>query len=183
MLVKDIIKTACEFLDNRDLAKKLSVSDDLSENENEIVEELVDCFNLINEEISTEILPIVKIDRVKSSNLKIAFSQLSSYPVSILAVKDCYGRDIKHRVLKDCLIAFANEVDIWYTACPEKLTFGQELSSTLPERVFAYGVAREYYIKKALYKDAEVWEVRFKNSIEMLATKKSGRTIARRRWL
>ena len=36
---------------------------------------------------------------------------------------------------------------------------------------------------KALYKDAMVWEERFKNSIEMLAPKKAGRIVPRRRWL
>lgn len=183
MLVKDIIIMACEFLDNQQLAKKLSAGEGLSEEETAMVSESVACFNLVREEISTQILPIMKVDKLKTSNLKISFDDLSAFPVSILAVKDCFGRSIKHRVIEDGIIAFANEVEIWYTACPEKLDLSEEFSSTLPERVYAYGIVREYYIKKALYKDAEVWEERFKNSIELLGNRKSGRTIARRRWL
>lgn len=183
MLVKDIIKMACEFLDNHQLAEKLDGSEALGDEENLFVLNMVECFNLVREEISTEILPIVKVDKLKTTNLKISFDEFSAYPVSIIAVKDCFGRAVKHRVLDGYVIAFANEVEVWYTACPEKLSLTEEFSSTLPERIYAYGIAREYFIKKALYKDAEIWEARLKNSIEMLRTKKQSRIVARRRWL
>lgn len=182
MLVKDILKLACEFLDNSSLAEKVTAGDKTEDEAKEIAN-LEKCFNLVREEIATEILPIIKIDRLKTQNLKISFEEFSFAPVSILAVKDCNGRTVKHRILDDSIIVFANEVEVWYSTKPEVLTAEDEFASTLPERVYAYGVAREYYIKKALYKDAEVWEERFKNSIEMLDRKKSGVTIPRRRWL
>lgn len=182
MLVKDIIKLACEFMDKAELAEKMEVSQ-LDEDETKLINELLRCFNLIREEISTEILPIVKVDKLKTQNLKIDFSDFSFEPVCIMAVKDSYGRNVRHRVLENSLIAFASEVEVWYSIKPEILQITDDFSSTLPERVFAYGIVREYYIKKALYKDAEVWEERFKNSIEMLSPKKAGRIILRRRWL
>ena len=182
MLVKDIIKLTCKLLDKNQLAEKID-SDNLGEEELKEVENLVNSFNLIHDEISTELLPIVKIEKIKTQNLKISFSQLSNQPVSILAVKDSCGRTVRHKVLNDSIIAFANEVEIWYSCKPETLSINAEISSTLPERVYAYGVAREFYINKSLYSDAEVWEERFKNSIEMLSPKKSGRRVPRRRWL
>lgn len=183
MLVKDIIKLSCELLDMREVALKLENNEVLTEEENTEINELVKCFNLVREEIATEVLPIVKIDSVKTENLKVDFNKLASYPVSIIAVKDIYGRTVRHRVMEGYLIAFANEVEIWYSIKPEVLTLDSEFSSTLPERVYAYGVAREQYIKKSLYKDAEVWENRFKNSLEILEKRKTGVTIPRRRWL
>ena len=183
MLVKDIIKLACEFIDKKQLALKIETSADLNEEEIKEVDEIVKCFNLVREEIATEIYPIVKIDRVKTHNLKVAFSQLEFAPISILTVKDNAGRNVRHRILDEGIVAFASEVEVWYSTKPEILSVDEEFSSTLPERVYAYGVAREYYIKNALYNDAEIWEERFKNSIEMLAPKKSGRILPRRRWL
>lgn len=182
MLVKDIIILTCELLDKKDLADKL-IAGELEGEESKEISNLENCFNLVHEEISTELLPIVKIEKIKTQNLKVEFSQLSSVPVSILAVKDSCGRAVRHKVLNDGIIAFSNEVEVWYSAKPESATIDSEISSTLPERVYAYGLAREYYIKKSLYKDAEVWEERFKNSIEMLSPKKSGRRVPRRRWL
>lgn len=183
MLVKDILIYSCQFLDMGELADKLSQNAVLNEEEEKQVANLEKAFNLVREEISTELLPSIKAETVKTKNLKVLFSELSSFPVSIIAVKDNLGRNVRHRVMGDYLIAYANEVEIWYVAKPEILTKDDEFSSTLPERIYAYGVARESYIQKALYKDAEIWEERFKNSIEMLQPKKSGRKIAGRRWL
>jgi len=183
MLVKDILKLTCEFLDNKDLALKLLNNESLSDDEQKIVDDMLVCLNLARDEVSTEILPVVKIDKLKTQNLKVLFDDFSSYPISIFAVKDSFGRSVRHRVLEDGLIAFANEIEVWYTTKPEKVELNDKFSSTLPERVYAYATAREYYIKKALYKDAEIWEERFKNSIELLDRKKSSITLPRRRWL
>ena len=184
MLVKDIIKLSCDFLDKSELAEKISSSSySLSEEESKEIASLEKCFNLVREEIALELLPSVKVDKVKSQNLKVPFTLLSSQPINIFAVKDLTGRTVKHRIMQDYIVVFANEVEIWYTSKPEKLAIKDKFSSILPERIYAYGVAREYYIKKSLYNDAKIWEERFKNSVEMLEPKKSGRSLPRRRWL
>ena len=182
MLVKDIINLACQFLDKAEFANKLKLSEELSQEEGQQLNELVQCFNLVREELYTEILPIVKIDRLKTQNLKVPFVDFSFMPVSILAVKDGSGRHVRHKVNNDGVVAFANEVEIWYTIKPDTLAIDDEFSSTIPERIYAYGLVREFYIRKALYNDAEIWEDRYKNSIDMLTSKKSA-FIPRRRWL
>lgn len=183
MFVKEVIKIACEFLDKKDLADKIALGEKLSADEEKEVEAMISNFNLVREEVACEILPIVKCEKFKTKNLKVCFEDFSVYPVSILAVKDASGRKVRNRVLDDGIVAFANEIEVWYTARPEILTIDDEFSCSLPERVYAYGVAREYFIKKALYKDASVWEERFKNSLEMLDRNKQSRMVPRRRWL
>lgn len=183
MFVKDVVLVACEFLDKQDLYEKISSNENLSGDEQKDVDLLTNSFNNVWEEICTEIFPIVKCEKFKTQNLKVSFQEFSTMPVSILAIKDCSGRKVRSKVLNDGIVAFANEIEVWYTVKPENLSFESEFASHLPERVFAYGVAREFYIKKALYKDASVWEERFKNSIEMLDRNKSARILMRRRWL
>lgn len=182
MRVKDILKISCTFLDKDDLADKIITGETLLEDEEKMVEELIDCLNLVNEEISTEVLPIVKVEKIRTENFKIPFSAFSFAPVSILAVKDCNGRTVRHKVFADYVVALGGEVEVWYSVRPELLSADSNVNSTLPERVFAYGVAREFYIKKGFYNDAEVWDGRFKNSLEMLSNKKSSFQMAGRRW-
>ena len=181
MYVKDVITMACQFLDKAELGAKISTSNAVNVDEVEVLSDLIIAFNLVRDEISTEILPNVKIDKLKTQNLKVYFKDFASYPVNIIAVKDTSGRNVRNRILNDSIIAFANEIEVWYTAKPETLTIDDEFSSTLPERVYAYGVVREYYTKKALYRDARIWEERFKNSIGLLESKKVGRMLPRRR--
>ena len=53
MLVKDIIKLACNFTENEDLASKIENNSQLSEAESLIKDSLVNCFNLINNVLFT----------------------------------------------------------------------------------------------------------------------------------
>ena len=60
MLVKDIIKLACDFTGNENIAQKLEQSSSLESSEQETVDGLVKCFNLVNNEIASEFVPIKK---------------------------------------------------------------------------------------------------------------------------
>ena len=72
---------------------------------------------------------------------------------------------------------------IKYNAMPKELNFEDEFTSTIPERVYAYGVVKEFYFIQALYEDAKIWDERFKNSIETFLRKKGNTFLPRRRWI
>ena len=78
MLVKDIIKLACVFTENEDLAGKIEEDAVLSEEEELIAQSLLNCFNLINNEIATEYLPYIKTQTMQTNNFKIYFSYFKS---------------------------------------------------------------------------------------------------------
>ncbi len=184
MLVKDIIALACDFTENQELRKALEDnSASLSEEQTLLRDSLVKCFNLVNNEIASEFIPIIKSELVKTKDFKIKFSDLTYKPIQIISVKDTKGRKVKFKVFDDYVVAIANVVEVTYTTMPEEYTFEDEISSTLPERVFAYGIAREYYFMQTLFDEADIWEERFKNTLEILQRKKSGTIMAGRRWL
>ena len=60
MSVKDIIILACEFTENQSLGQALENNSVLDEEQSEICDSLVKCFNLVNNEVASEYVPIVK---------------------------------------------------------------------------------------------------------------------------
>lgn len=183
MLVKDIIKLACDFTENQEIANVLENSGVLSEEQSQICDNLVKCFNLVNNEIASEYLPLIKMEELETKDFRIEFSQFKTSPHKIISVKSKSGRSVKFKVFENYLIAFANVVDVLYSVLPNKMTIDDEIDSTLPERVYAYGVAREYYFIQTLFDDALVWEERFKNTLQLLSRKQGEVIMPRRRWL
>ena len=82
------------------------------------------------------------------------------------------------------MMIFARKVFITYSVLPVDLELNsEEVSSVLSERVYAYGVAREYYIMQSLTDEAEIWEERFKASLKSLYRRKSNTFMPSRRWI
>lgn len=183
MLVKDIILNVCDFLENKDLHDAITSGAELTEEQAEEVETYVNCLNLVRNEIATEFLPNAKLEKAKTNKGKVEFSSLSSDVIEVLSVRDVFGNSLAFDVFSDCITVNASEVEIKYNASPEKLDFESEFVSILPARVYAYGIVREKFFIQAMYEDANVWEARFKNSIQSLARKKNETVVARRRWL
>lgn len=185
MLVKDVIIKACDFIDNAELSNALkSNSSTLTSEMQETLTKLVKCFNLVRNEIASEYIPIVKEEVVLPKQNKIKFNVLSSTLIEIIFIKDKFGNKISYKLNDDGIyLDNSDEVTIKYNSVPNDLTEVGEFSSTLPERVYAYGVVKEYYFLQTLYEDAEIWDERFKSSLQILERKKSETIIPRRRWI
>ena len=182
MLVKDVIKLACNFTENDEIANAIKNNTTLSENQSVVVDMLMNCFNLVRNEIATEYVPILVRETITPNDFKIYFSSLSNSVFEIVSVKDMRGRNVKYKKFEDYIMTFAGQVEILYKTIPQDLTISQSFSSAIPERVFAYGVAREYYFNQTLFDDADIWEERFKNSLKVLTRKKSEIKMPNRRW-
>ena len=182
MFVKDIIKLACDFIGQQSLKSAIE-SGTLTEDEQLIFDSLLNCFNLVYDEVACEYFPICKYETVKCEDFKVNFSSLSYKPLQIISVKDGSGRAIKFKVFEDYFIAIANTVTVLYSIKPSKLDADEEFESILPQRVYAYAIAREYFFLQALFDDADIWETRFKNSLQIFHNKKKEIRIPRRRWL
>lgn len=182
MLVKDIILKVCDLLEKPELADAINSSEQLTQEQNEEVEKFVKCLNLVRNEVATEMIPNAKMETILTEDGRIDFQTLSSDVIEILSVKDGMGNSINYDSFPDHILTTEGKVKIKYNASPEELNYSSEFSSTLPQRVWAYGVVREYYFIQSLYQDASVWDERFKNSIQALTSKKSETVIPRRRW-
>lgn len=74
MLVKNIILKVCDFIENAELARAIEEGDVLTTEQQELQDKLVKCFNLVLNEIASEYLPMVKVEKVKAKGDMIEFS-------------------------------------------------------------------------------------------------------------
>lgn len=183
MLVNDILIKVLQIMEKHDIIASMKAGDVLVNEQLEEVSVYINCLNNVRNEIATEYIPNVKIEKVKTQNGRVDYSSLSKNVIEILSVKDSLGDKLTFDAFDDYLLVSASEVEITYNASPEEVTYNDKFSSTIPERVYAYGVIREFYFIQALYEDASIWEARFKNSLQALERKKTETVIPRRRWL
>ncbi|MBQ8908797.1 MAG: hypothetical protein IJY90_00695 [Clostridia bacterium] len=183
MKVKDIIIKACDFVGKDELASVLNAGGELSDENVALQEKLVKCFNLIREEIASEYQPIMQVEKFVVKNFKLEFSSFANDVLEIYAVKDKYGRNVHYKIFEDYIFVCAKDVEVIYSTPAMALSVDEEFTSNLPERIYAYGVAREYFFINNLYEDANIWEERFKGSLQIMLRRKSEVKIPRRSWI
>ncbi len=183
MLVKDIILKACVFTANDELANLVKESGELDEEMQNLLDKFVNCFNLVRNEIACEYEPLLKEEVIETQNGKVLFSSLKERVVDVVSVKDMNDFSLVFKNFDEYIEVNCPKVKIYYNAYPKVLTLEDEFNSTLPERVYAYGTAREYYFVESLYEDASIWDERFKNSLQNLIRKKSQTIMPAGRWV
>ena len=182
MSVKNIIQKVLKLLGKDEIIASMNAGDVLVGDMAVEVDGYVECLNIVRNEIASEFIPNVKVERVKANNGRVDFSSLSSEVIEILSVKDLFGNTLTFDVFDSYLTTSNLAVEIKYNASPEELSLKSDFSSTIPARIFVYGVIRESFFSQGLYEDAIVYEERFKNALQSLARKKSETVLPRRRW-
>ena len=183
MKVKDAIIKACDFVGKDELALSLKNSQTLTQQQDELCNRLVSYFNLIRQEIAQCYQPNLQAEIFAVKNFKLEFSKFSKPLQEIYSIKDKFGRNVNYKVFDGYVFVCAKEVEVIYSSDVEPLALESEFFSQLPERVFAYGIAREYFFVENLYEDANVWEGRFKGALEIMTRRKSEIRIPQRRWI
>ena len=181
----DIIKLACDFTGNEDIALKLDEEQELSANDNKVLNTLLKCLNLVQNEVACEYIPLASEQNVRAKDFKIDYSSFNKKPISIVSVKDSLGRNIRFKAFADYLVVYGNKARVKYYYLPQKIqTVESEITECLlPIRTYAYGVAREYFLLQSLSDEADIWEGRFKDSLCAFARKKQDVIMPCRRWL
>ena len=172
MTVKDILKIVCEFVGEREILKKLSQSESLSAREQEKVDIMTRCFNLVNQEIASDYLPFLTKESVDTEGI-INFENLQKSVVHVYEIKNRFGMNLKFRLFPNFVEVTGHAKSIVYSFLPDELSLESEVEApcNLTARIFAYGVASEYLLIDGISQDAEIWENRFKESLFMLSRK------------
>ncbi len=182
----DIIKLACDFTGNDELAVKLEQENPiLSNNENKTIATMLKCLNLVQNEVACEYIPLVAFQDVTATDFKVDYSAFDKKPIAVISAKDKFGRNIRFKAFPDYLMIFACKAKIKYNYMPQEIsTINSDVKEpVLPMRIYAYGVAREYFLLQNLSDDADIWEVRFKDSLSVFSRKKQDVKMPCRRWL
>lgn len=184
MRVKDIVNLALDFCHEDEIASIMR-SDEPSFTTEQIekLESMTRAFNLVYEEVASQYIPITMTQKVTTNEGRVDFEQLSGRVLDILEVRNSHNRKIRFRKFNDYLVTLANEVTVIYKISPNNLPLNGTFSSTLPERVYAYGVAREYFYSIGVNDEGDIYDNRFKDSLLVLLGKTKEIVLPARRWL
>lgn len=181
MKVKDILEKTCDFIEEGDLKIAL-LEDNLTSEQQILVDKLVRYFNYVQNEVATEYLPVVHKENIIAEN-KLEFSNLSKTINEILYIKDKQGKRISFRSFPDKITFEGSIVEVTYSFIPNENTLNEDVLFLIPERVYSYGIAREFYLFEGITDRATMFENRFKNSIQNLLKKGRNRVLPVREWM
>lgn len=186
MKVKEIIAFACSFIGEQEIVKKLTSTEavSLTDKEQEKVDTLVRCFNLVNQEIASDYLPFLYTEEIDIDNSILNYADLDKTIINVYAVKGTFNRNVKYKAYTNYIQIFGKAKSITYSYLPDKseLDDDVEFFNGLSARIYAYGIASEYLLCDGLSEDAEIWEERFKESLFVLSRKRSELKLPARRW-
>lgn len=181
MTVKEIIITACEMFEQDEIAEKLKDGQDFTEEESAIVNQLIKCYNFIQNELATEFTPLLHKEKIESDGQGFSISNLEKRLAYIVSFKDEEGQNLKYKLLAGKLI-FEGKGELTYCYCPDKATIDDESVLLIPERVVAYGILREYFLLNGSSSEASSFETKFKNSLLNFSRKKTEVIMPSRNW-
>lgn len=183
MTVKEILKLVCEYVGERDILSKLDDAEaTFTDYEQEKLDVMLKCFNLVNQEIATDYIPLLLKEEV--SEEKILFSSLSKTLVNVYEVKNRFGMNLKFKLYPDYVEVEGKPKTIIYSFLPENLTLEDNVDCNprINARVYAYGIASEFLLIYGISENAEIWEERFKTSLFILNKKNNPSVLPKRRW-
>ena len=180
MNVKEVLKIACEFIGLDEIKEAMDYPLSATEEQTEIINKLLKCFNLVQEEIATEFLPLTFKQEISATE-NIYFSLLEKNVLRVLSVKKD-KKTLPFKVFPDHVAFNGSATEITYNYIPEEVEIDDNILYLVPTRIYAYGIAREYFVFEGLIDKASMFENRFKNSISALLVKDKNLILPKRTW-
>ncbi len=145
---------------------------------------LLTCFNLVENELALDYLPLYAEDEMSSETGKIDFSALSMPAVRILRVSDEWGNSVPFQIFPAYLKTQPGKVRVAYTYTPEEKSLDGESDFKLQAsvRLMAYGIAAEYTLATGLFEEYAVWDKKYKEAIDAAYKALPCKRMRSRRW-
>lgn len=146
--------------------------------------ELLRCFNLVENELALDYLPLFAEEDILTDTGAVYFSDLENKPVRVVEVRDSFGNAVSYRLFPEYLKTQAGKITVRYAYAPAEKFFPDHSDFTLfaSVRLFAYGMASEYLTANGLFEEGAVWDKKYKEAIAAAYRSKPAKRIASRRW-
>jgi len=179
MQVKDIL---------RDCLKKLNRADFLenetpTEQETALLSRLLDCLNLVYQEIVTDYFPLSVVEEVQLNGSLFRYSELEHRLIKPIKLeKD--GKNITFTAAPSGIYCGAvGTAAFTYCYLPEALDAGSEIDDyRLTSGLLSNGVLGEYYFLDSVFDMASAYDAKFRNDLSWAAAKGREIKIKARRW-
>lgn len=173
MTVREIMKTTAILLQMDSLLSSNYFTNGTTSTQEQAtqVTALTTCFNLVNNIIATEYMPLLAEAACTVTDGRINYSDITTEHniFNIKKVRSTDGDTLTFSCFPTYLKTQGKKVIVTYAYYPKTLiptdeanTFGIQLSS----RVYSYGMACEYCFMNGLYDEANMWDKRFKDALK-----------------
>ena len=183
--VENVVRLAAQMLGLGETAEEY-FDGQPSEETSRIVQGLVGCFNLVENELAVDYLPLVCEETLSTDREgNIEYARLSKKVAYIISVRDECGRIVKAKRMPTHLALGGGEYTVRYAALPAKKTAADrcEYETGVSARLLAYGVAAEYCLHKGLYAERAAWDKKYKDALLIACKSKSGGWLKERAWI
>lgn len=146
---------------------------------------LVRCFNLAYSEIATDYVSLKFKETIEVATGYIDLGTLTKKFYKLINIENSKGKKVKFEMYSNKLYLENGIYTIIYSYIPEFATLNTELETfdgKILDRVFAYGLNKEYCYISGLYSEAESWKNKFEDSLKLVLLKQNF-NLPRRRWL
>lgn len=183
MTVKDCMRLAAVELGVDAVLEKYL--NDTTDSSNRVGKVLLQCYNVVENELALDYLPLTAEDEMQTQTGVVEFSALSRSAVRILRVTDGNGVAVKYRLFPQYVKAQPGTLKIAYIYSPTEKTLedGCECAAAVSMRMIAYGMAAEYCMNIGLYEEADAWDKKYKGAIEAAYKATPCKRISSRRWV
>ena len=144
---------------------------------------LLACFNLVENELALDYLPLVAEDEIETPTGRVEYSALKYSPVRVTKVTDEWEQSIPFQIFPSYIKTQVGKVRVHYTYTPEKKTLDGESDFSSSARLFSYGMASEYCLATGLFEESAVWDKKYKEGIESAYRVRKCARIRSRRWV
>lgn len=187
-MTKDIIKLSATLLGLTDVIDQIEEpTNNTAKETSDKIEDLILFTNFVVREITKNYLPLSHTENIYSNeNCQIPFINFSKTPIAIKSIKNQSYQPVTFNLYPSFVkVGFPNQqYQITYNYIPNKIeTIEQKLDLPfgLGYETVSYGVASEYALSRLLYDEADMWEGKFKNSLENIKSKHGERRFYSRR--
>ena len=182
--IKDVVLLAAEFVGVKEKVDNY-LSGVMDDEHQRLIDGLVCCYNVVENELAVDYLPLVKEEQMTAKDGKIAYADLSQKAAYIIGVFDERGNAVVHKRMAAWIAVDAGKYVVRYAALPAAKSFSDdsEYSVGVSERMLAYGVAAEYCLHKGLSAESAAWEKKYKKAVAETFRAKEVKTIRAGYWV
>ena len=183
MKVLDIIVAAATELGIADEVNEYLLGG--SENAKADAENLLRCFQLVENELALDYLPLHAEEEITSATGAIGFEVFSRPLVRVLKVTNTQGQELDFKLFPNYLKTQSGKVCVTYTYTPNAKSYTDEsdFKALVSIRLFAYGIAQEFCLASGRFEEAKVWESKYKQAIAGVYRANPAKKIRSRRWV
>jgi hypothetical protein len=146
---------------------------------------LVKCFNFAYIEIASDYIPLITMEKIKVKNGEFNLSELSNIIYKIVKLETKSGEIVNAKSYGNVLYAKDGEYNLYYAFVPNIATLNTEINNfngKVLDRVFAYGINKEYTYINGLYSESESYKIKFEEALKSALSEKRNLTLPKRRW-